>query len=285
MILTLMTFTAFLAIDNGNPRPLFAAEKWYQDSKESEKTVEGVLEATVGDGHIGLPARFNAFRLAWLEDGKPQSRPIYTNGKDNLLGPFIGHRVKLTTKLVEVDTESGKAKEFWPGQLEDLGVAPPGSISDLKIHARSDQPFAALLFQHVKPGAVVIRDGKRAAEIMGFVGAGNANQETLATNRLSQMLGRRGQGIDWSKEMVLCVAGGLQAGDARVNISRISVRENGLDVYWKLNNLGGGFGGAGISMETVLVDRHDVEIRFHQESGPGRPEQVITVAPDAKKPG
>jgi hypothetical protein len=240
-------------------RPLFANETWYKDAKGEAKVYEGVLEIHAAEGRIGMPARFNSFQLISLEDGKPIIRQIHTAGKDHLLSAFISHNVKLTAKLVETEVDGVKRAELWPAQIDVLGLAPAGVIAEWKIIARTSSALPNRQFLG-PPQPVVIRNGKQAAE---FLGAGGATADDVATATLAQRFGGNIK-IDWSKQMVVGLSGGNRGGFSKIDISKITFGELGLDVHWEISNQNLG-GGTNRVAELALINLFDGDIRFLQK--------------------
>lgn len=259
-------------------RPLFGAEAWYKDAKGEEKVYEGVLEINSGEGRIGLAARLNSFRLTSLEDGKPVIRQIYTAGKDHLLSQFFNHHVKLTAKLVETEVEGSKVFELWPAQIDVVSLAAAGVIAEWKVLARSNGSVLPNRQFLGAPQPTVIRAGRHLAEFMGH--QGSAAEET-ATATLAKTFGSNVK-IDWSKHMVIALSGGNRGGFSKIEVSKITFGEKGLDVHWKLS--GQNLGGANRMAELVLIEKYDGNLRFFQE-GTTRP--VVVPGPQAapKKPG
>jgi hypothetical protein len=252
------------------PRPLFAAEKWYQDAPGPERTFAGRVEANAGLGKIGLPARFHSFILHWVDDGKVVQTPVHMAGQDHLLAPFVGQSVRIVGKLVESEQDGKKLAELWPAKIESMGVG--AALGEWKVLARADQGTFPVIRLQTRPSSAVIRDaatlGREVSNTLG-----NRMDPAQVTNFLALSLRRKR--IDWAKEMVLCVAGGQQqVPGTRVEISRIVVDDTGMNVYWRLiqpkavapANPGMRFQvGVSYPSDTVLVDRFDGEVRFHQE--------------------
>jgi hypothetical protein len=243
--------------------PLFAEEKWYQDAAGEEQTFTGVLDINPGAGGIGLPRRFHSYRLSWIEGGNPVSRPVYMNGKDHLLALFVGHRVQLVAKLVDTEVEGKKAQELWPARLEVMGPAPAGVIGELEILARvanlaHDNPG----LRRVEPQAYVIRNKDELTELL----IGPRIRSDVVGQWSLRFLG--GQKIDWNKQMLILVCGGMQHGQGmQVEISKVAVHEKWLNVTWKVVNRGG-INPAGFihyPLEAVLVPKFDGEVHVRRE--------------------
>jgi hypothetical protein len=246
--------------------PLFAEEKWYKDAAPAAQPFEGVLDWMRGQGRIGLPSRYHTFRLQWLDGEKLIVRPIYANGKDYLLSPYVGHRVRLSAKAVETEIDGKQVTELWPAQLEDLGPAPANALAGIGIIARTEtwNWLPSGFAQHSKPEPVVLRDAKEAAK---FLGTGtNTQSETRATTAIVQALGK--QSIDWAKQMVVIIPGGVVSGfaGARVDIDQIALQDDGLNIYWHVTPQGSRISGVDTHpVTTVLIAKYNDAIHFHQE--------------------
>lgn len=248
---------------------LFANEQWYKDHQAEEKTLEGVLMLAKGDGKIGMPERFNGFRLTWLEDGKPVTRLLFTNGNDHLLASFQGgqrnaYTVKITGKLVD-EVGGKKTAELWPARIEVVGEVPYGVVGDLKIVARQQNNLWYLnsIRRDREPRPFVFRDGKDVATSMGYQGPA---ADTQATQYLaSSVLGIANGRIDWNKHMAICLTAGIQTGNVSVEITRVAISESGgVDVFWKLSQPAGATGNS-YPITTILVPKMDGEITFFRE--------------------
>src|SRR3954451_5873693 len=105
------------AADQPPPRKeLFGREDWYRGLQAREEVFEGVLEKVErGKGVPGF-ARFNPYRLV-LPSG---TREVYVGAQGHLLEPYIGQRVRLTGKAVDMEVEGMQHHEIWPARLEVL---------------------------------------------------------------------------------------------------------------------------------------------------------------------
>ena len=247
--------------------PLFAEEKWFKDAAGTAQPFEGVLDWTRGQGRIGVPGRFHAFRLSWLEGEKLTTRPIFASGKDYLLAPYVGHRVRVTAKLVEMEVDGKKSPELWPALLEDLGPAPANALAGINIVARTEtwNWLPSNVVQRVKPEPIILRDAKEAAKLLGT--GTTAQSETKATNILAQALGK--QSIDWARQMAIILPGGMVHGyaGAKVDIDQIAIQDDGLNIHWRVTPQGSRTSGAiTYPVTTILVAKHNDEIHFHQET-------------------
>jgi hypothetical protein len=91
---------------------LFAAEDWYRGQKGKEEEFVGVLERVKGGG-VGF-GRFNPYHLRMEKD----VREVYVGGKPDLLAPYVGRKVKLIGKAVDMEVEGQQHREIWPARLE-----------------------------------------------------------------------------------------------------------------------------------------------------------------------
>jgi hypothetical protein len=103
-------------------KDLFAQEAWYKDQKGKEEEFVGVLEraAKPGDGVVGF-GRMNPYRLVMGESDKKSVREVYVGSKPDLLAPYVGKKIKLIGKAVDIEVEGRDHREIWPARLEVLG--------------------------------------------------------------------------------------------------------------------------------------------------------------------
>ena len=93
-------------------KDLFAKEDWYKGQPGKEQTFEGVLQrARRGGAGFG---RFNPYRLR-MRGG---TREVYVGSQGQLLEPYVGKRVRLTGKAVDMEVEGRQHREIWPARLE-----------------------------------------------------------------------------------------------------------------------------------------------------------------------
>ena len=93
-------------------KELFAKEDWYKGQPGKEQAFEGVLlRARRGGAGFG---RFNPYRLQ-MKDG---TREVYVGSQGQLLEPYVGKRVRLTGKAVDMEVEGREHREIWPARLE-----------------------------------------------------------------------------------------------------------------------------------------------------------------------
>ncbi len=262
-------------------RTFFAEEKWYKDAAAEEQLFEGKLEINAGDGKIGMSPRFSSFCMYVQLEGKRVPVPIYMNGKDQLLAPFAGEAViKLHGKLVENEVSGKKVAELWPARMEITGKLPPGVIGELKVLARTTSFFLGQLQRDKDPRMLVFRGAKELIPLMGY--QNNPNAEQMVNQQLGSYMRdpKTGQPtkIDWTKHMMLVVTSGtIQVTGGQVQITRVELRNDGLDVHWKINESQGGT----LTCEVIVVERMDVPITFKPE---GKVKPVTIPAPEPIKP-
>jgi hypothetical protein len=119
-------------------KELFAKEAWYKDQPGKEETFEGTLTKKKGDG-VGIGQRFNPFQLATVTETtavvpirrgrnllvlekrivkKEITRDIHVAGKADILDDFVGKKVKLIGKTVDMTLEGQALHEIWPARIE-----------------------------------------------------------------------------------------------------------------------------------------------------------------------
>jgi hypothetical protein len=87
---------------------------WYRDRREREQTWRGVLrkhEAPLG------PATRSAQR--YVLSTRKTDLPIYAPNIDEPLKPFVGRRVAIRGKLIDLGGE-GFGKELWIGSIREI---------------------------------------------------------------------------------------------------------------------------------------------------------------------
>src|SRR5262245_34187977 len=118
-------------------KDLFVKEDWYKNSEGKEQEFTGTLKyAPRAKGVVGF-GRFNPFTLEMV--GKEGTREVYVGGKEELLKPYAGKRIKLIGKAVDMEVEGKQHKEIWPARLEvqsdeksKTDPVPRRGIDDLK---------------------------------------------------------------------------------------------------------------------------------------------------------
>src|SRR5436190_18672153 len=114
--LTTALFLATLPAQQGDGEmvELFAKEEWYKNTKGEVQNFVGILRKSErGKGIVGF-GRTNPFRLEM--DGN-KIREVYVGGKPNLLDPYIGKKVKLIGKAVDMEVEGRHHHEIWAASL------------------------------------------------------------------------------------------------------------------------------------------------------------------------
>jgi hypothetical protein len=128
-----------VAADDAPPakKELFAKEDWYKGEKGKEQDFVGTLQKVDGGGGVGF-GRFNPYRLEMMVevtvevpvevDGKTvikkekrtekQTREVYVGGKPELLKDYVGKKVKLVGKAVDMEVEGTQHHEIWPARVE-----------------------------------------------------------------------------------------------------------------------------------------------------------------------
>lgn len=116
------------------PVELFAAEAWYKDQAGKEQDFTGLVVEFGRAGRVGF-GRNNPYRLL-VEGDKPDLREVYVGGKPDALRAFVGKRVKLTGKAVEMEVEGNLHREVWPARLVVLDAEmPPAKVTERLVEA------------------------------------------------------------------------------------------------------------------------------------------------------
>jgi PrcB C-terminal len=234
---TVATLTLLVAFPDPDPVELFAKEGWYKDAKGAEVEFVGVLRKAKQDDNVVGFGRNNPFRLEM--DGN-KVREVHVGGNLKILDPYVGKKIKLVGKAVDMEVEGRNHKEIWPASLvvlaDDKKDAGKGDAP--KIHAKAPSHFG-------KGGSSVIRTA-----------------DDKATAELAKRL--KVDGIDWKKQMVIVISGGQQrTGGYSVEAKSLEVKDKKLVVHWKLN-VPDGIVTQVISHPalTILVDRFEGDVVF-----------------------
>ena len=273
-------------------KELFAREKWYQDQEGKEQDFVGVLEKVDRGGRVGF-GRFNPYRLKMKDD----VREVYIGGKPQILAEYVGRKVKLSGKAVNIGVEGKRHREIWPARVEvitdekgtrfervpadkvdpDVAAAllkarplefkiaedDKTKEQELKIQARGFWRAPA------RPGSaaqqLVLRNAVQAAKAMNL--APDGRSQIQATRTLAQAL--KVETIDWDKQMVIVVtAGAKPTGGYSVEVLGITARDKTLTVRWKLNSPGPDSivtQAFTHPAQAVLVEKAEGEPKFVQE--------------------
>lgn len=245
----------------GETVEIFAKEDFYKQTKGAEQEFVGVLKKTPQKaGVIGF-GRVNPFRL---EMAGNMVREVYVGAQGKKFDPYVGKKVKLVGKPVDMEVEGRFHKEIWTATLTVLPAEKVvdgkgdkgGKGGEVKIHAKTPARIAA--------GPIVIRSAEQLGKLQ------NTAPEK-ATANAAKML--KVDSIDWSKQMIIVISGGTQrTGGYSVEVKSLEVKDASLIVHWKLNTPAPG------SIVTqaltnpalsILVDRFEGDVQFDPKSAPG----------------
>src|SRR3954470_20076373 len=124
MLAAVMVMLTTSAADPGvvpAKRDLFGAESWYQGQPGQEQTFVGILHRAGRGGQVGF-GRFNPYRLLMGNEGNKSVREVYVGGKPELLALYVGKKVQLIGKAVDMEVEGQEHHEIWPARLEVLAT-------------------------------------------------------------------------------------------------------------------------------------------------------------------
>jgi PrcB C-terminal len=103
---------------------LFAKESWYKDQKGDETEFVGVLSKIPNSPKPVSFGRINPFRLTMSGEGKKAVREVYAASHPDYFAPYVGKRIKLIGKAVDMEVEGQVHAEIWPARLELLDAEP-----------------------------------------------------------------------------------------------------------------------------------------------------------------
>jgi hypothetical protein len=109
-------------VQDGKDKPppkkeLFAQEAWYKEHKAQEQAFVGFLQRTERGKDVAGFGRFNPYYLTEDKEGKKRIREVYVGGKKELLAPYVGLKIVLTGKAVDMNVEGRAHQEIWPARL------------------------------------------------------------------------------------------------------------------------------------------------------------------------
>lgn len=211
---------------------IFAAEEFYKNQPGAEKEWVGVLKKIDrGDDVVGI-GRFNPF---WLDMGKDR-REVYAGSQGKLLEPYVGRKVRLHGKAVELEVVGRVHREIWTGWLIVLGDAkgtgvgkPAGKV---EILAQAPWRFGSTdPDARQKPTRLVIRSAADLVTHTPYRDRDALSQfvEAMATADIAKQL--KVKSIDWKKQMLIVVTAGTRpTGGWSVRIQGAAVADGKLEV-------------------------------------------------------
>lgn len=261
---------------------LFAKEPWYKSQKEKEQDFVGVLKKTERKGGVVGFGRFNPYRLEMAKE----TREVYVGGKPAILAPFVGKKVRITGKPVEIGVEGRLHHEIWPARLvvladgakEGVKDAPAdtlkGDDKNLPILARAFWPHGSTNpDMREKASQFVLRSAEELTRRPPFnnLDAPPAAVEKMATEALAKAL--KVPTIDWKKQMLVVVTGGTQSsGGFRIGVTALRPVDGKLIVDWFLAPPTG-FATTAFThpAEVVLTNRFEGVVEFRPVPAPKTP--------------
>lgn len=254
-MITLSVFACLLGAGDKVPPPLelFAKEAFYKEQPGKEQDFVGVLKKAERKGGVGF-GRFNPYRLEMDKD----TREVYVGGKPDVLKAYVGSRVRITGKPVDMEVEGSKHREIWPARLEVIAGDKEKKSDGKKEDASGVKVYGETKANFGLRGHQVIRSAEELAKARGAKDADKATQDLAKQLKV--------ENIDWKKQMVLMVSGGTQrSGGFSVELLNLAAKDKELLVRWKLNTPAPG---RPVTLAltnpslTLLVDRFDGEVHF-----------------------
>jgi hypothetical protein len=278
------TMAGPVAKDTARPiLELFAAESWYKEQEGKEQEFVGVLQKTTRKGGAFGFGRFNPFNLLMDKD----TREVYVGGKLDILNPYVGRKVKLIGKPVDMGVEGKHHREIWPARLvvvadagkdEPRGKDEPKGKEEVKdgkfpISARAFWPYASAdPGKREKASQFVLRSAEELVRKTPFnnLDAIPAVVEKMASAALAKAL--KVDTIDWKTQMLVVVTGGTQgSGGFRIGVANIQPMGDKLMVEWFLQPPKGFATDAFTHpAEVVLTNRFEGPVEFRSVA-PGKP--------------
>jgi hypothetical protein len=104
------SFACQRKIDPGKWEVLFPNATWNKFSKQEEKDFVGTIKFAPKNPRPSFVQRFNPYKLV-MQSG--ETFDIYCSGS-NVLKPYIGRRVIVRGKRMDLEIEGYLFKEIWP---------------------------------------------------------------------------------------------------------------------------------------------------------------------------
>lgn len=212
----------------GDKVRIFAGEAFYKDQPGKETEWVGILRKIErGEGVVGI-GRFNPF---WLDMGKDR-REVYSGSMGKLLDPYVGKKVRLIGKPVELEVVGRVHREIWTGWLVVLGdggkAEVPAGKGAVEILAQAPWRYGSTdPDARQKPAQLVIRSAADLVTHTPYKDRDALPQfvEAMATADIAKQL--KVKTIDWKKQMLIVVTAGTRpTGGWSVRIASLA-REGG----------------------------------------------------------
>ena len=251
--LTSLVLVSTLSLQGGNATiDLFAKEAWYKNTKGEVQEFVGVLRKTERGGNVIGFGRNNPFRLEM--DGN-KVREVYVGGNLKLLDPYVGKKIKLVGKAVDMEVEGRQHREIWAASLVVLG----GDAQKAGI-----PKIIARVGTRVAPGNATVINSAEQLGVLRNVPADKASADVAKMLKVDK--------IDWEKQMLIIISGGTQrTGGYSVEATSLEVKSGNLIVHWKLNSPPpGSFVTQALTnpAQTILVERFAGEVSFDPPAPP-----------------
>lgn len=215
---------------------LFAAEAWYKKRAGKEQTFEGVLTKVKRAGGIGF-GRFNPYRLR-MSNGV---REVYMGGRKTI-EPYLGQRVRIRGKAVDMRVEGQFHREIWPAELRTLGI-----FRQKGFIAKTDS----------KSRTLVLRSGEVLRKAL----------DEEAVQAAAKSLGK----VDFKTQMVVLVkAGRTNAFGVRITVNSLDAPAKGKSatLTWTYRPYLGGAAPPnrpGNPGAIAVVNRFDGDVKFRKK--------------------
>ncbi len=281
IVLAALLFTYPVLADQPEEIELFAKEDWYKGQDGKEGLFEGELQAIDPKGKVGF-GRFNPYRLVMAK----QSREVYVGGKPDILKPYIGKRIAILGKAVDMEVEGEEHHEIWPAKLKVVAKE-----ADSKDKTGGGKADAVIVARGAWPHTEVTRPTLGSGDLFWIVRSADDWAKATAGAKTSFALAGALQvkEIDFAKQMVVAVRGASQpmvgfgigpgqtapppppSAPSRVVIERIETLESGaLRVLWKLEPRGKDEV-LTAPVAVTLLPRTTGEVKFEQVKGKDAP--------------
>jgi hypothetical protein len=258
----LLAVMAQLPLGDPAPAVVFGREQWYQTVKGDEEAFTGTLERIPGAGRNSR----NALCLVMGDDGKNNTREVFVGGNNQALLPYLNKRVRITGMSIDIKVDGRMKYEIWPGKIELVGGVPVVGpvvvpvVPVLPVQGRAERILASTNWG-VPIGPVIPQVGTGQVQVIARTA--EEAQRVLGKQSVEALCKAMGvKEIDWRKEMLIFVSGGVVRGPGSSVDVAIDRTERGLLIRWVLNKKENAAGVPNNPGKILLVRRNDGIIRF-----------------------
>ncbi|HMO37066.1 MAG TPA: hypothetical protein PKA06_13575, partial [Gemmatales bacterium] len=208
-------------------------QPWYDQAREEEVALEGILDYQQTTGRVGVAEGFMPFRLLRRvgETTEVEQLALQAPGFSIELANLVGSRVNVVGKVQTRGEGESQRQVLLVGSVEPLGLAPALVFTEIVPSVRTSK-FTA---HYAKPSEGISTAIFRSnADVAKALGNGEGFEaEKVALEYLKTQLSVKN--IDWKTQMVVYI-GPIrqnQLSSRMIQVVRMEVHEKGANIYWR----------------------------------------------------